>query len=45
MLIVLHGSPSAAPAEAVLDEQLIAQISSSDFIREIGLAVNVRLAG
>ena len=44
MLIVLHGAPSSAPAEAVLDEQLIAQIRSSDFIRVIGLAINVRLA-
>ena len=43
MLIVLHGAPGSAPAEAVLDEQLIAQIRSSDFIRVIGLAINVRL--
>lgn len=44
MLIVLQGAPGSAPAEAVLDEQLIAQIRSSDFIRVIGLAINVRLA-
>jgi hypothetical protein len=43
VLIVLHGAPSSAPAEAVLDEQLIAQIRSSNFIRVIGLAINVRL--
>ena len=44
MLIVFHGAPSSAPAKAVLYEQLIAQISSSDFIWVIGLAIYVRLA-
>ena len=42
MLVVLHGTPGAAPGETVLDEELVAEIFCRNLITEILLTIYIR---
>ena len=44
MLVVLHGTPGAAPGKAVFDEEFIAEIFCGDLITKILLAIDIRHA-
>ena len=44
MLVVFHGAPGAAPDEAVLDEELVAEIIGGDLVTEVLLAIDIRQA-
>ena len=41
MLVILHSAPRATPCKTILNEQLITQIASGDFIWEVGFAVTI----
>lgn len=44
MLVVLEGVPGAAPREAVLEEEAVAEVAGGDLVAEVAAAVGIGLA-
>ena len=43
MLVILHGAPGAAPGEAVLEEEPMAEVAFLDLVAILFLAVGIGL--